>query len=229
MSNAMSIQWWSESPKTIKSARVGVKEFVCYLAPHTIGALVFPELIPSTVCAGASIDCMRTCLAWHSGQAGMVPMGASDLYLNECRAARLRRLAVLYSARDEALDAMAAQAVKLASKAREAGMLPAFRPNGGSDLFWLGNGLAKRLNGIAQVFDYTKLMPSAMRDSNYHLTYSYNGENMASAMRALEIGINVAIVFAVPKKRALPMTWRTPFGEYPVIDGDEHDASHAEP
>jgi hypothetical protein len=72
--------------------------------------------------------------------------------------------------------------------------------------------------------------------ANYHLTFSLAEGNDAQALDALDNGMNVAAVFAVPRGKPLPATYRlSAFPEsphaiartvgrtFPVIDGDEHD------
>lgn len=128
--------------------------------------------------------------------------------------------------------------------ARARGMRPAVRLNATSDILWercpvtipadLSHYLQQRY-GVrvaarehrsimaafprVQFYDYTKV-PWAYRahriPRNYHLTYSYDPQNLAHVSDALAIGWNVAVPFS---GRDLPRE----FMGRPVIDGDVHD------
>jgi len=85
--------------------------------------------------------------------------------------------------------------------------------------------LAKE-NPDLQFYDYTKIeRPWLRRRANYHITFSYSGENFQDAMDCLKHGVNVSVVFMVKKGSPLPAMWNG----YPVIDGDEHDARFLDP
>lgn len=80
-------------------------------------------------------------------------------------------------------------------------------------------------------YDYTK-NPSRARayaegklPSNYSLTFSRSESNEPVALQMLQIGVNVAAVFAVKKDEALPETW----GGREVIDGDLTDLRFLDP
>jgi hypothetical protein len=76
------------------------------------------------------------------------------------------------------------------------------------------------------LYDYTKLHNRAgwIRE-NYYVTFSYDGTNLREALRVLEAGNNVAVVFydntpgakcgKAAHRQQLPKTWQG----YPVIDG----------
>jgi hypothetical protein len=71
-----------------------------------------------------------------------------------------------------------------------------------------------------QFYDYTKVanrMP--MAKGNYHLTFSYSGDNMNEVVQALDNGYNVAVPFLVNKSKALP----NEFLGHEVGDADETD------
>jgi hypothetical protein len=72
-------------------------------------------------------------------------------------------------------------------------------------------------------YDYTKV-PSRLdkyRDTQYHLTFSYSGENVEGCKKALGMGYNVAAVF----RHELPNEWLG----YNVINGDESDERPNDP
>jgi DNA-directed RNA polymerase subunit RPC12/RpoP len=95
----------------------------------------------------------------------------------------------------------------------------AVRINGTSDLAWIPMQMSTEFPHV-QFYDYTKLPKPHLRvRSNYAITFSHTGKNLADCMTALANGVNVAVAFAIKKGKPLPETW---FG-YPVIDGDTHD------
>ena len=67
--------------------------------------------------------------------------------------------------------------------------------------------------------DYTKNIHQAIKAleiPNYHVTFSRSETNEVDCLKALSVGINVAVVF----RNKLPKTWNG----FDVIDGDETDA-----
>ena len=82
--------------------------------------------------------------------------------------------------------------VTLCEKAKAAGMIPAVRLNGTSDLPWENLGIIQKFPKV-QFYDYTKNAARMMRDSkarslpNYHLTFSRSEKNWARTRRATGI------------------------------------------
>lgn len=78
-----------------------------------------------------------------------------------------------------------------------------------------------------QFYDYTKIVNryhdflDGRMPKNYHLTFSYSGENGVNCMNLLEEGGTVSVVF----KGKVPKT----FHNFPVIDGDESDERWKDP
>jgi hypothetical protein len=106
-------------------------------------------------------------------------------------------------------------------QAAEEGLTPCFRPNGTTDQPKLAHRLAKRYPRV-QFYDYTKIPRPWLRTlPNYHLTFSYSGENLEDCREALDHGINVSVVF----QRELPETWHG----YRVVDGDKSDLRFLDP
>lgn len=101
-------------------------------------------------------------------------------------------------------------------------MRPAVRINGTSDQPQLALEMAREFPEV-QFYDYTKIPAPWKRTlPNYHLTFSFSGENLADCMAALEHGINVAVVFPTAN---FPKTWNG----YPVINGDKNDLRFLDP
>lgn len=107
----------------------------------------------------------------------------------------------------------------LIRKAKREKLIPAVRVNGTSDLPWLALMMASEFPNVV-FYDYTKHARAWERVTpNYHLTFSHSETNEAETMRALDHGLNVAVVFDTKKGSPLPST----FLGRPVIDGDLHD------
>lgn len=107
-----------------------------------------------------------------------------------------------------ALEILAADIEELVRKAKKAGLTPAIRLNGTSDYPVHNWGLMERFPGV-QFYDYTK---DAVRmehyldgklPKNYHLTFSRSELNHDTALKFLERGALVAMVFdRLPKMYA---------------------------
>jgi hypothetical protein len=105
-------------------------------------------------------------------------------------------------------------------------MTAVFRPNLTSDLAWEnikdanGQTLMQKFSQT-QFYDYTKHYKRMEKfingemPENYHLTFSLSEENEKDALKVLDIGGNVAVVF----RDQIPATWRG----REVINGDEND------
>ena len=83
-----------------------------------------------------------------------------------------------------------------------------------------------------QFYDYTKIANRKCKDiPNYHLTWSYSNANADYAKlldKALEQGMNAAVVFRSNFIQVKPKCWHTWKG-YPVIDGDQDDLRFLDP
>jgi hypothetical protein len=119
----------------------------------------------------------------------------------------------------------------LLRKAARQTMDVAFRPNLLSDDYALATAVGGMFPDL-QMYDYTKYpKPWERVSDNYHLTYSLDvGRGRErTALRCLDKGINVAVVFDLPKDAPMPKLW-TLLGEtYPMIDGDAHDLRYLDP
>ena len=104
---------------------------------------------------------------------------------------------------------------RLVAKAKKEGKKPCVRLNGTSDLPSMAREVAKARPNV-QFYDYTKLPnPHKRTLPNYHLTFSKAENNTAECLKALQNGVNVAVVF----EKELPKTYLG----YKVINGDEND------
>jgi hypothetical protein len=98
--------------------------------------------------------------------------------------------------------------------AREAGFEPIVRLNGTSDIRWENEGIMQDFPH-EQFYDYTKIANRKNLPPNYHLTFSFSGNNLKECREALANGMSVAVPFL----KGLPAKWLG----YPVVDGDVDD------
>jgi len=194
-----------QDAKTVKGGQYGYLTGILLLAPAT-------EADGHTnLCPMASAECRQACL-YGAGMAGVFP---------SIKAARIEKT-LAYLANPKDFVARLARDIEiLRTEASKRGLKPAVRLNGTSDLPKLARELAARFQDI-QFYDYTKIPKAHQRvTDNYHLTFSFSGENLADCKRALKYGINVAVVFS----GTLPETWHG----YKVINGDLSDLRFTDP
>jgi len=202
-------QLLSSSAKTDKSRKVSVLSRVLYLSP-------------GVYCPRAEA-CLEVCLGHASGL--MTMLSSAN--------ARDRRTALYAADQEHFFDLLRCDLRRLREDARSAGMTPAARLNGTSDIPF------ERLHpevfsefGDVQFYDYTKLgsrVRACLRrregtgvfPDNYHLTFSLSETNRAEARSLLEAGAGVAVVF-------WPTSPETFWGR-PTVNGDLHDARFLDP
>jgi hypothetical protein len=191
----------SGDAKTIKGEKLGYRTGIMYLSPANQSKVI-------NVCPSASVGCKAMCLNTAGrGQMDMVQQVrlARTLFLKENPKAFEAQLAL--------------EVEKVINSARKAGMIPAIRINGTSDLPRLALPLAERFSDV-QFYDYTKLSKVWTRTrANYDLTFSRSETNEKDCLAALDNGINVAVVFSTKKGEKLPDEYL----KREVINGDEHD------
>lgn len=194
--------------KTSKGIKLGYLTGILYLSPSNY-------YTAENLCPFASEACRAACL-FSAGR---------GRFYSVTRARVIKTLAYLADP-IRFTRAIAKSIVKLQKKAWKAGLLPAVRLNGTSDIDWSLN----RIDGTnlfnlfpnVQFYDYTKDPTKAKRNrhDNYHITFSDSGTN--GRMIALQsAAINIATVF---------------FGSLPelyngrrVINGDAHDLRFLDP
>jgi len=111
-------------------------------------------------------------------------------------------------------------------QAKKAGLTPVFRLNGTSDLSWEKYEVpgAKNIFDLfptVTFYDYTKVLGRKVKDiPNYDLTFSAADGNDADVVKAIQQGMNVAMVFdKVPAE----------YMGRPVIDADDTDLRFLDP
>lgn len=210
----------TDSAKAEKAQKYGFLNGIQYMAPASTSGW--------NLCPHSTESCRAACLGWFSGQAAMV---ANESDLNSVRKSRIEKATRFMQDRKAYMRDVVKSVEQLIKKAHKAGMLPAIRLNGSTDISW--EGVAVERDGVpyknimlafpgVQFIDYTKNAKRLFRDlpENYHLTLSYTGENLDECSKALQAGKNVAVIFD-----ALPESW----AGYEVIDGDLHDLRHLDP
>lgn len=194
--------------KTIKGESLGVLTGICYLAPASESGVM-------NTCPKATAGCREACL-YTAGRAAIFA---------DIKRARVGKTVWLYEDRDGFMKRLRKDVAALKRKAAREGLKAALRFNGTSDLAGIALQIAEE-NPDLQCYDYTKLDKPWLRvRSNYHLTFSYSGENLAECMEALAHGVNVSVVFDTRRGQELPASWMG----YKVIDGDEHDVRFLDP
>lgn len=194
-----------KNAKTIKGQKKGFMTGILYLAPSDESKLI-------NVCPHASAGCRAACLYTAGrGAMGMI------------KRARIAKTAKFAGNRDAFLAQIETDIRILQVRAEKAGMIPAVRLNGTSDLPWENMGIMQIFPKV-QFYDYTKNVARMFKElpPNYHLTFSRAEDNQAKCEIVVRAGKNVAVVFAT---KQLPASY---MGK-PVINGDESDLRFTDP
>ena len=129
------------------------------------------------------------------------------------------------------------------------GIQPCVRLNGTTDIRWelikylgqfetyveskLFNKNIFEIFPDVQFYDYTKIANRKCKDiPNYHLTWSYSNANPEYAKlldKAMEQGMNAAVVFRSKDFGAYAARYSVRWKDYPVIDGDQDDLRFLDP
>lgn len=192
----------NSSSKIIKGKKKNVATYIVYLAPE--------KLSGNNVCKFSTKGCREACL-FTSGRAKVFGR------INEARLLKTKMYFEEPQRFMEILFKEIESAYKLWTKK---GFEFAVRFNGTSDediTNLHGYNLPEKYPHI-QFYDYTKNPKAESKHSNYHLTYSYSGENehlWDVVSNKINVGINAAMVFfpAIPEE----------YKGFKVINGDETD------
>lgn len=200
----------SADAKTYKGEKLGYLTGVLYLAPA--------ELSGYQTCPKATEGCKAACL----NTAGR------GIY-NKVQQARIKKTKRFFEDRQNFMDELSKDIEALIRKASRDNLIPVVRLNGTSDIAWekikFSAGDSRRnifeLFPDIQFYDYTKVVnrKSAQLISNYHLTFSLSENNDADALKALDMGMNVAVVVNIKRNAEKPKT----FSGRDAVDGDESD------
>jgi hypothetical protein len=151
----------------------------------------------------------------------------SGVISNKIQEARIKRTLMFFSQRELFMNQLVKEITAAIKLAKKHNLIPVFRLNGTSDIRWETVKVGNFPNIMAMFpdvtfYDYTKIPNRRGLPQNYHLTFSLADGNDDLARRAIENGMNVAVVFA---GKTLPET----FMGLPVINGDETDLRFLDP
>ena len=195
----------SSNYKTRKSlAAGGYVGSILYLSPEKVSGM-------GNVCPFASKGCKASCL-YTAGRGVMAPVIKG----------RLRKTRLWFHNKPLFFQTLFDELCTLQRQAEKKGLKAFVRLNGTSDInfaafkVYQGKNVFEAFPSI-QFYDYTKDIRKTLANKadNYHLTFSRSETNQADVLKALEAGVNVAVVF----RKALPKTY---LGR-PVLDGDKTD------
>ena len=208
------------NPKIQKGTKLGYLSFILHLAPADLSG---KETCPKRT-AGCTAACLNT-----AGRGGMFKKGENT---NMIQKARIRKTEYFFNDRDAFMADLVTDIMKAVNFARRKGLVPVFRLNGTSDLSWEkypvpghGKNIFDAFSTL-QFYDYTKVLGRKVSDiKNYHLTFSAADGNDSDVARAMAAGMNVAVVFDLPKSKPMPDM----FMGRPVFNADESDLRFLDP
>jgi choline dehydrogenase-like flavoprotein len=228
------------NPKIEKGKALGFHTVGLHLAPYHQSGF--------QVCAKATPGCAAGCL----NTAGRGGLGHTEEKPNSVQLARRRRTKLYFEDRDAFMAALMIGMAKEIAKARKADLSPVFRLNLTSDIQWEKQGVtvdAETSDYLSKYgvkvqtgdhenimaafaeymfYDYTKHDPKVRQaSSNYCITFSRaeTFRNHNDMQKALEMGMNVAVVFSTKKGHELPSEYLS----RPVVDGDVTDLRFLDP
>lgn len=195
--------------KMTKSAKSGkFLPYILHLAPaRSSGHQTCPKAT-----AGCEASCLNT---------------AGRGRFDNVQLARIEKTKIFFNQRQEFFNQLIKEVASAERKALKQGKQLTMRLNGTSDLQWE---VYKMQDGktIFELFpnvifyDYTKIANRNPKPfPNYSLTFSAADGNDADVERAIENGMNVAVVF----RNALPANW----AGRDVVDGDVDDLRFLDP
>lgn len=203
----------SKGNSNAKTEKNELKTFILYMAPADTNSFKI------NLCAKRSKGCTESCLV-SSGRMAfttnyLARIRKADFYVNP-----VTRKAFCLQLWKE-LNNINKAALKGSYKV-------AIRLNGTTDLDFFGilkNQIGKDLFSLTNLvfYDYTKLIGKVLKyqeqikSGQYYLTFSRSEENWSDCLTALNMGVNVAVVFG--KDSLKPDT----FEGFPVVDGDKTD------
>lgn len=203
------------NPKTLKGETQGFMTYILHLAPADVSGY--------NTCPKASKGCKAACLN-TAGRGGMFRKGEST---NVIQKARIRKTKFFFENRDDFLTTLVSDITKAIKQAARKGYTAVFRLNGTSDISWekyIIPGTDKNIFGLfpnVQFYDYTAILGRKVSNvANYHLTFSAKEDNQKEVEKAINMGMNVSIVFD-----KLPAE----YNGIKVIDADEHDLRFLDP
>lgn len=198
--------------KTVKGQKYGYLTGILYMTPHTTST------DKHNFCPKASKECIASCLN-TSGR---------GIFTN-VQKSRLNKRNFYINDRHGFMTQLRTEIHSLLKKSTKLNLTPCVRLNGTSDIQWENynypdtkKSLFEEFSNV-QWYDYTKITNRSLKNlpTNYHLTYSYSGENQKECLELLKSKNNVSVVFknSLPKK-----LWG-----YKVINADDSDLRFLDP
>ena len=211
------------NPKVLKGMSQGYNTYILHLAPA--------DLSGYETCAKRTAGCTAACLN-TAGRGGMFKRGENT---NVIQQARIRKTKMFFENRVEFMATLVKDIELSIKQSKKMELVPVFRLNGTSDLAWekyevVRNGQLFRNIFTAfpevQFYDYTKILGRKTKEySNYQLTFSAADGNDSDVLKALNEGLNVAVVFGIKKTLPMPVDYLS----RPVFNGDESDLRFLDP
>jgi hypothetical protein len=211
------------NPKVLKGMSQGYNTYILHLAPA--------DLSGYETCAKRTAGCTAACLN-TAGRGGMFKRGENT---NVIQQARIRKTKMFFENRVEFMATLVKDIELAIKQSKKMELVPVFRLNGTSDLAWekyevVRNGQLFRNIFTAfpevQFYDYTKILGRKVKEySNYQLTFSAADGNDSDVLKALNEGLNVAVVFGIKKTLPMPVDYLN----RPVFNGDESDLRFLDP
>jgi hypothetical protein len=211
------------NPKVLKGMSQGYNTYILHLAPADLSGY---ETCPKRT-DGCTAACLNT-----AGRGGMFKRGENT---NVIQQARIRKTKMFFENRVEFMTTLVKDIELGIKQSKKMELVPVFRLNGTSDLSWekyevVRNGKLFRNIFTAfpevQFYDYTKVLGRKVKEySNYQLTFSAADGNDSDVLRAMNEGLNVAVVFGIKKTLPMPVDYLN----RPVFNGDESDLRFLDP
>jgi len=211
------------NPKVLKGMAQGYNTYILHLAPA--------DLSGYETCPKRTLGCTAACLN-TAGRGGMFKRGENT---NVIQQARIRKTKMFFENRVEFMTTLVKDIELAIKQSKKMELVPVFRLNGTSDLSWekyevVRNGQLFRNIFTAfpevQFYDYTKVLGRKVKEySNYQLTFSAADGNDSDVLKAMNEGLNVAVVFGIKKTLPMPVDYLS----RPVFNGDESDLRFLDP
>tara|TARA_R110000772_G_scaffold26228_2_gene67804 strand:- start:367 stop:1146 length:780 start_codon:yes stop_codon:yes gene_type:complete len=211
------------NPKIIKSmVELKIRTLPLNMAPAKMSGY--------QVCADASPDCEAFCL--HSA--------GNPVYFAAKTKSRIAKTRLFFENRNLFLALMVKELQREVKKAAKDAVTLAMRPNMTSDIPYekyscTYNGqrmpiidLIHLLAPAMPIYDYTKNPRRDVSREFYTFTFSLSENNETDAVKQLERGINVAVVFDTKAGHPLPSNYTLGGKVFEVINGDKHDVRYTD-
>jgi hypothetical protein len=213
------------NPKVLKGLSQGYNTYILHLAPSTLSGY--------NTCPKATTGCIASCLN-TAGRGGMFKRGEST---NAIQQARIRKTIMFYEERNTFFYLLVKDIELAIKQSAKKGLIPVFRLNGTSDLSWEKYEVVRNGEVFTNIFaafpdvqfyDYTKVIGRKVSGiKNYHLTFSMADGNYMDCKRAVEEGLNVAVVFGIKKGTKMPEKYFN--YNMTVFNGDDSDLRFLDP